>query len=391
MSTLPKRHGLTLIELFWAIVFLALGCFILSRPSYRAVEIVRAVTGGMQYDSIFAAAAFFLTLFSWLCIVVGIYRLRMRYGDLLYFPLMVGFPLGFALVPFRPFSLPIYGSLLIASLIATPIAFFLLQSMILLFFMAISKRRRNPIPETLPPFTPGYIRHRTKPENIKEGVPHPNRNKAWEDYYNSVGIHKGYALDAYLMDDSVEVFRNQFSTHCQKLLLHYKQATGFIRYWDRETSYLETLIEPFAALDFDGARDWAIFVNATLHANTHILSMRDERLISAMCAAILIDYEELGRLNRELKKPIGWLDRMVARSPMYWDILIAGLAERDVDRCCEAIRIQSEEWYSPVLSNYYRLNVHGVAMTNLCRWRGIPVPALEPIIPESLLFNENTT
>ena len=390
MSTLRKRRGITLIELLWGVVFLALAFFILSRPSHRAVEIVRAVTGGMQYDSVVAVATFFLTLFSWLCIAVGIYRLRIRYGDLFYFPLFVGVPLGFALVPFRPFSLPIYGSLLIASLIVTPVAFFLLQSAVLLFYRATSNRKRNAIPETLPPFSPGYVQHRTKPENIKEGIPHPNRTKAWENYYNSIDIHQGYAKDAYLMDESVEEFRNQYSIYCQKLLLHYMQPSEYIRFWDRETPYLEEFIEPFTAFDFDVAKKWAEYVRETLPAHAHILSRRDELLIRAMCAVIANDDVELNRLSRELAKPIGWLDKMVTRSQKYWDIFIAGLTERNVEHCREAIRIQAEEWYIPALSDHYRLNVNGVAMINLCRWRGIPVPALEPVTPETLLLNENS-
>ena len=154
MSTFRKRRGITLIELLWIVVFLALAFFILSRPSYRAVEIVRVATGETpRYDAIVAVAAFFLTLFFLLCIADGLYRLCLRCDELLYFPLFAGLPLGFAMVPFRPFSLPIYASLLAVSMIATPVVCFFLQSAIMLFYRATTKRKRNPLPETLPPFT----------------------------------------------------------------------------------------------------------------------------------------------------------------------------------------------------------------------------------------------
>ncbi len=81
---------------------------------------------------------------------------------------------------------------------------------------------------------------------------------------------------------------------------------------------------------------------------------------------------------------------MVTHEPKYWSMFLDGFVERDAERCRQAIRIQAEEWYFPVLSNYYRLNVNGVAMVNLCRQRGILVPPLEPVMPELLLLQDDT-
>ncbi len=388
-KVLSNRRGVTLIELLWVVIYLAAALWVLSRPSYRAVEIARTVTGDMRCDTSAAVAAFLLTLFSWLCVSVGIYRLCMRYGGFLYFPLMVGLPLGFAAVPFHPFSWPIYTLLLSASLIAVPLLLFFIQSVMMLLYRKTSKRKRRPIPDGLPPFSPGYVRHRTEPVNIKEGIPHPNRNLAWEKYYNAIGIHQGFALDAYFLDADVKEFRNQYSIYCRKLLAHYKQPSGYVRFWN-QTWYSEEIVIPLVALDLDSARDWAEYVRNTLPANAHLLSRRDERIISAICATIVNDEETLLLSHQKLKQPVGWLDGMATREPDYLVILIAGIAEQNNELCQEAIRIQAEEWYAPALSDYYRLNVNGVAMTNLCRWRGIPIPPLEPVIPEILLLKNHT-
>ena len=379
-----KRYGFTIIELLYVIVFLYLAFWILCCSARRAVEIVATVTGEQQ-NNVFVVSVFLLILIFCIGIAVSIYRLRMWYGNLLYFPLMVGLPLGFAAVPFRPFSLPVYASLLVMAIIITPLVFFFIQSVFLL--LVTSYRKRNPIPEVLPPFTAGSTPHRSKPiSNIKDLPPHPNVTQAWADYHNSVGIHHDYATEAYLCDHCIDEFRVQLSLHCQKLLLHYKQPSGYIRFWSRETSHLEEMVKPCAALDFGGGQDWAEYVRETLSANSYILSQRDERLVRMMCAVFLNNDDELERMNQELRKPIGWVDRMITRERKYWKTLLAGIVECNVEHCQEAIRIQAEEWYIPSLSNYHRLNINGVAMTNLCRWRGIPVPALEPVIPESLLL-----
>jgi len=381
-----KRYGITLIELLWVIVLLYLAFWVLSCPAGRAVEIVETVTGEKRNDVFVFASVFLLTLVFLAGIAVGIYRLRIRYGGLLYFPLMVGLPLGFAAVPFHPFSLSIYFALLATAIIITPLVFFFIQSIFL--FLATVERKRNPIPEVLPPYADGFSQRRSEPvSNIKDLPPHPNVTQEWADFQNTIGIHHNYAIEAYLYDQCIDEFRSQLSYHCQKLLSHYKQPSGYIRFWSRDNWWrLEEILKPCAALDFDGAQGWVEYVRQTLPKNSHALSLRDERLIRAMCTVILNDDEELARMNRELRNPIGWIDRTVTREPKYWRSLIAGLAESNIECCQEAIRIQAEEWYIPTLSDYHRLNVNGVAMTNLCRWRGIPVPALEPVVPEALLL-----
>ena len=381
-----KRYGITLIELLWVIVLLYLAFWVLSCPAGRAVEIVETVTGEKRNDVFVFASVFLLTLVFLAGIAVGIYRLRIRYGGLLYFPLMVGLPLGFAAVPFHPFSLSIYFALLATAIIITPLVFFFIQMIFL--FLATVERKRNPIPEVLPPYADGFTQRRSEPvSNIKDLPPHPNVTQEWADFQNTIGIHHNYAIEAYLYDQCIDEFRSQLSYHCQKLLSHYKQPSGYIRFWSRDNWWrLEEILKPCAALDFAGAQGWVEYVRQTLPKNSHALSLRDERLIRAMCAVILNDDEELARMNQELRNPIGWIDRMVTSEPKYWRSLIAGLAERNIECCQEAIRIQAEEWYIPTLSDYHRLNVNGVAMTNLCRWRGIPVPALEPVVPEALLL-----
>ena len=378
-----SRRGITLIELLCVIGFLYFAYWVLSSSAYRAVEIVETITGEGQ--NVFVAA-FILTLFCCICIAVGIYRLRIRYNNLLYFPLMAGLPLGFAAVPFHPFTLPVYISLLAAALIVIPFALFCVQMVFWLFIGQSPTPKRTPIPEVLPPYPPDFTPVRARPTSMKDYPEprHPNLTQKCIDYQNSVGIYREYAREAYLYDHCIDEFRSQLSLYCQKNLLHYKQRSGYLRFWERGYARrLEEIILPCAALDFDGTRDWVEYVIKTFPRHSYILSLRDERLILAMCAVIMNDDDKLEHMNRELKKPTGRYDQVITQEQDYWEILIAGIAERNAERCMEAIRIQAEEWYSP--SVHCRLNMAGVAMTNLCRWRGIPVPALEPVIPESLL------
>jgi len=383
---LTNRRGITLFELLFVMFFFCAAMWLLASPAWRTIEIVETVTGEKRYELLIFVGVFSLTLLYWICIAIGIRRLRVRYGNLLYFPLMVGLPLVFAVIPLHPFSLRVYAALLTTAIIAIPLVLFFIQSVFLL--SATASRKRNQIPEVLPPYPPDFTPYRDKPIlNIKDLPPHPNVTQAWMNFHNSVGIHQSYAVEAYLYDNHIDEFRSQLSLYCQKLLLHYKQPSGYVRFWSGSgLGRLYEMIFPCAALDFDGARNWVEYIRETFPMNSHTLSRRDERLILAMCAVIMNDDDELERINRELQKPTGWLDRMVTCEPRYWEALIDGLAERNVERCQEAIRIQSEEWYMPSLSDYCRLNIGGAAMTNLCRWRGIPVSALTPVIPDSLLL-----
>ncbi len=52
MTIYPNRRGITLFELLWGMLFLAAALWVLSRPSYRVVEIVRVLSGDMHYDSL---------------------------------------------------------------------------------------------------------------------------------------------------------------------------------------------------------------------------------------------------------------------------------------------------------------------------------------------------
>ena len=194
-----SRRGITLIELLVVIGMLYSALWIINQATFRVREIAETITGERQN---IVGVVFFLILLFLICIAVCINRFnvwfRIRYGNLLYFPLLVGLPLGFAIVPFRPFPLHVYALLLATAVIVSPLVFFFIQSIFLLYFQVSVKPKRSPIPEILPPYSPDFIPIRSKPiASIKDVSPHPNATLAWLNFHNSVGIHCDYAIEAY--------------------------------------------------------------------------------------------------------------------------------------------------------------------------------------------------
>lgn len=364
---------------------------VLIQTLFRAEEIIKAVSGNDRPGTIAVVPLVSLILFADYAAAIGLFygvaRFWPRLPGALTLSLCVGIPLGFNITPLR-LPLSVYFSNLLLSVLAVTFTVFLIERLI---SSSSFKVKRTPIPEELPAISEEAKRkQRGQITDIEEASAEPN---SWQERYRTVAIYQDYATVAYNLDGDIDEFRSMYSLYCQKdLLIYHKQCEDDVFIECVNGYCLERTIQPCAALDFEGAQDWATFARETLPEHLYQTSRREEQVIRGLCAAILRDEKELEKIAQKLKKSTGFLDYLMtvqSGMPKFWISFLEGLAEHNVDLCTEAIRIQSEQWYSPEYATdsvISRLNVIGVAMSNLCRWRGVNVPALEPVVPEELLL-----
>jgi len=322
----------------------------------------------------------------WGLVAFCIPRLRIRYRSLLVFPVMIGFPLGLTCVPILHTVLPFMLACVVISTITVTILVFCVQYIFLIYMRFMLRDAHFPLPDVFPPARFTNF-ERCKPKNLDSPSRHPNDTREWRVYHNEVSILRQRALESLILDKDMEAWLYQFTMHCRKQLQwdceHDTAATI------GESLTVEKIICPFTVCDFSGAKEWAEYALDRLNQWPFAFPKRDVLIISAICELILKDTERFECFSQQLTHPVDFFSRITSREPKYQEILVLGLAQNDLELCRQAIRLQSETWYRPTLFGVmtWHINLEGVAMTNLCRWHGIAIPPIEPIIPEELIYS----
>lgn len=278
MASLKYRRGITIIEMLFALTFLFLVLAVATSPVHRVVDIFRSLGGedrfGEMGTTVIALVTFAFVCFFWFAAVRIIARLRLRFNEMLYFPLLAGPSIGFAIVPFRSIPFPAYPFAVICSIIVLSVFLFLLQSAVLLVFGLLSAPKHHPLPDSLPPISEEEKAKRTKlMTKVEDYPPHPNLTPDFVNYFNDVCIHGIQAREAFLYDGDEKEFRHRYSIYSRNYLKMLILKSDLKRDCYRDMAHQLTadrLLEPFAALDFEAAHDWAKFTRRMLHDHCYI-------------------------------------------------------------------------------------------------------------------------
>ena len=379
------RYGITIIECGCVLVIVFI---LLTLALYAATLIIEGLLP--QQAQPLAFVLVIVIFIYWGLVALFISRLHIRYRSLWVFPVMMGLPFGLACVPLIRVVLPSTLICVVVSIIGVAILAFFVQYAFLLLVRILLPEKRCRLPDVFPPIQRTST-ERIKPnENLDVPARHPNDTRERREYYNLVVVPRVRALEALMLDNDMETYQYQFALSCQKeLYWGYKHDKAMTI---GELPMAEKIIRPFAVCDFTGAKEWAEYALDRLELWPFAFPKRDFLMISAICTLIMENVEAFNHFSRQLKRPVDFLSRITSREPEYLEILISGLAQNDIDLCRRAIRLQCETWYRPDLFELrtYHINLEGVAMTNICRWRGIAIPPIEPIIPENLIYSMTT-
>jgi len=379
------RYGITIIECGCVLVIL----LILLTLALCATTLIVEDFLPQQAQPLAFVLAIVIFIY-WGLVAFFISRLHIRYRSLWIFPVMMGLLFGLACMPLIRVVLPNTLICVVVSIIGVTILAFIVQYVFLLLVRILLPEKRCRLPDVFPQIKLDDKIRRKPIENLDAPSSHPNDTRQWREYHNEVMMPLFRAREALVLDKDMETYQYLFALHCQKAMQWGYQHDTAMTIGESLTA--KKIIYPFASCDFTGAKEWAEYALDRLELWPFAFPKRDLLMISAICALVKEDAKGFEFLSQQLKRPVDFLSRITSREPKYQEFLIFGLAQNDLELCNRAIRLQCETWYRPSLFNImtFHINTDGVAMTNLCRWRGIAIPPIEPIIPEDLIYSMTT-
>ncbi|MCL2623032.1 MAG: hypothetical protein FWD31_05125 [Planctomycetaceae bacterium] len=349
----------------------------------------------------------------WILAATILAGIPVRYATFFILPVMVSFPVAFALTPLGRQS--IFSSFVVFSL-------WWLVAFLLTFFAVIAcnkfRHRKAKQPrkslDSLPAsenVTRSYLREAKKRRaTFEKFLEKCNKYGSWEVFKNSGEYHSKYevfeetymtsgmeamigsdiniAVAEYSLTKNVSKFRREVSASYRA---SWETQDHAISTFPTETipNVAKEIFHSLASLDTQQADIQAAFLWEAIRRLRMPLHYTDEALYMAIIGAVQARKELLHQASERLRLSRTSWCRLFDQNPGCWLPYITGLATADVTLCNEGIRIYAEEHYDRISQDPNSppyMSIQAVGMANLCRIYGINVSAIPPILPDELLF-----